>query len=80
MIKRFKQNNLGAYRAIIVGTVPGAIPFAVCVFLSWDWHIQNATGVWDLGSKTISLCLGILIYWLCAIAGIWIYQGFTENK
>jgi|TARA_B110000211_G_C13532608_1_gene315806 hypothetical protein len=63
MIKKFKQKNLGAYRAIIVGTVPGAITFAVCVFLSWE-----------------AICLGILIYWICAIAGIWIYQGFTENK
>jgi hypothetical protein len=80
MIKRFKQNNLGAYRAIIVGAVPGVITLWYGVFLCWDWHIQNATGAGHLESETISLCLGILIYWLCAIAGVWIYQGFTENK
>ena len=68
MIKKFKQKNLGAYRAIIVGTIPCAITFAVCF----------SNGNAAVGS--LYALAGILIYWLCAIAGVWIYQGFTENK
>ena len=69
MLKTFKQLPTGVKRAIIVGTIPVAMLFGGIIT-----HLYNNSRYF----LAYSILLGIPLYWIATLLGIWIYDGFKK--
>ncbi len=74
MIKYFKSINPGIKRLIIIGTFIGASLIGALFELGSSSHFDN----FDFVIETIYI--GIPVYWAIVFSGLWIYQGFEQNK
>lgn len=72
MLKGFKSLSLGARRALIVGTIPGGLLFALILAATLEVNIPNTIHDYFVA--------GPAIYWVCVFIGIWIYQGFKSGN
>jgi len=74
MIKYFKSLNTGIKRSIIIGTFFGASIIGALFELGSSSYFDNFAFVIE------SIFIGIPVYWLIVFAGLWIYQGFEQNR
>lgn len=74
MFKKFNELKKGVKRAIIVGTIPGAM------ILGGTFGAFNER-FYDIGEFFgYSIFPGIPFYWISVLIGVWVYDGFKENN
>lgn len=71
-LSAFRELPKGIYRLILVGSV--LLPLIIGII--WESNESYSDGEYFFGS----LFFGFLIYWILARIGVWIYQGFKEDK
>lgn len=65
----FKDLKKGVKRAIFAGTIPAAFILG--------WIIRGRI---DFDSLLLAIVFGIPIYWVIVLIGVWVYDGFKEDK
>ena len=71
-MKNFKKLSTGVKRAIIAGTIPGAMIIA-SIIGALDSY--SSDGVDFLA---YSIIFGAPLYWIIVFIGLWIYDGFSK--
>ncbi|MEQ6118472.1 hypothetical protein [Reichenbachiella sp. MALMAid0571] len=74
MFKKFKELKTGVKRAVVVGTIPGAM------ILGGTIGALNERYYSGDDFFGYSIFLGIPLYWIVALIGVWVYDGFKENE
>lgn len=74
MIGRFKSLTLGVQRALLAGTIPGAMIAGGIVGSLNEYRFDGEDFF------VYSIFAGIPIYWAIVFIGLWIYEGFKRNS
>lgn len=72
MLNNFKQLKTGVKRAIITGTIPGAMILGGIIGAINEQYFRGDDFI------AYSIFLGIPLYWISVLLGIWIYDGFKN--
>jgi hypothetical protein len=71
-LSAFRELPKGIYRLILVGSI--LLPMIIGIIQ--ESNVQYSDGEYFFGS----FFFGFIIYWILARVGVWIYQGFKEDK
>lgn len=72
-MNRFRNLSLGVRRAILAGTIPGAMIAGSVVGSLNEYRFDGEDFF------AYSIFAGIPIYWAIVFIGLWIYEGFKGN-